>query len=104
MRGYCNRCGACCSIRRNGKEYRCEHLIVLTAIGRENGSLCAVHDARYEAMPIRVVAEDGSSFPEFCIPDYPGEDDFLPPTCTYIQERTVGPAPGAVLEEHAPRK
>lgn len=82
--GYCNRCGVCCTLERNNRTYRCEHLIVVTEIGKPNGSLCGVHDARTHGMPITLKADDGSTLPERCIPEYPVDGETsLPKECSY---------------------
>ena len=67
----------------DGKEHRCEHLIVLLPIGQPNATKCAIHDFRYSGMPIRLKAEDGSSIDERCIPEYPLRGEKLLPTCSY---------------------
>lgn len=86
MTGYCNRCGVCCTLNRNGRVYVCEHLIRLKPLGEPNATLCSVHGIREHGMPITLKAEDGSILPERCIPDFPGEADKLPKECSYVKE------------------
>ena len=83
LTGYCNRCGAGCVRTIRKKVYACENLIRYKPVGEENATACAVHGMRYEGMPIRLVAEDGDSVPERCVPDYPQDGEKLLPTCSY---------------------
>lgn len=84
LTGYCNRCGACCTLDRDGETYFCEHLIRLKPLGEENATLCAVHDARTSLMPIRLVSGSGKIRVSMCVPDYPTDaEKKLPVSCTY---------------------
>lgn len=55
--GTCNLCGGCC-LGKDGS--RCEHLTIISAIGLPFGATCSVYNKRYDAMPIAMIAKDGS--------------------------------------------
>ena len=86
VKGYCNGCGACCQIHKNGKVYTCKNLIVMKPVGEPDATKCAVYDLRYRGMPILMKAPDGRAIYERCNEPYPLDGDVLFPTCTYESE------------------
>ena len=55
--GECNLCGACCFSKSGAV---CENLEVSSRVGLPNASKCKVYAERYDGLPIRMIAKDGS--------------------------------------------
>ena len=51
--GKCRRCGLCCLSGK--RQYQCEHLEVITAVGAAGGTRCRVYESRWQGMPIKMM-------------------------------------------------
>lgn len=64
LAGECSRCGLCCRAEIEGKDYACEHLV---------DNSCAVYEARFDGMPIKLIADDGQTISAACGKDSAAE-------------------------------
>ena len=85
-KGECNRCGACCTVFEAGERHVCEHLIVVGAIERPDATLCAVHDLRFEGMPVIARSKSGREIRSTCNPSFPEGSERVPKGCSFIRD------------------
>lgn len=84
-RGYCNKCGLCCTRVVDGVPTRCAHLSIRSAIQAD----CSRWDTRYEGMPVALVDARGTIRADAeCHPAYPhglAAGTELPGSCSYVE-------------------
>jgi hypothetical protein len=61
LKGFCNRCGLCCTEEKDGVTYRCLNLIVRGPLAAPSASMCGVYDQRRYGMAITMVSAAGKT-------------------------------------------
>ena len=84
-RGYCNKCGLCCTRIVEGVSTRCAHL----RIRSDSQADCTRWDTRYDGMPVPLVDVEGTIRADAeCHPAYPHglkAGTPLPAKCSYVE-------------------
>jgi uncharacterized cysteine cluster protein YcgN (CxxCxxCC family) len=84
-RGFCNKCGLCCTRVVDGVPTRCAHLDIRS---RDQAD-CLKYGTRYEGMPVALVDPKGTIRADAeCHPAYPHglkAGTVLPGSCSYVE-------------------